>query len=65
MAPFGPLEGFTEAEVQNSFRQLFIGSDVSPENFDRAEALIDELRPESPLRHRLQVELEEIRQIKG
>ena len=29
--------------------------------FDKAEALLDELRPESPLRHRLSVELEEIR----
>ncbi|MEZ6073844.1 MAG: hypothetical protein R3C10_27080 [Pirellulales bacterium] len=31
--------------------------------FDRLEALIDELRPESPLRHRLGNELNEIREL--
>jgi hypothetical protein len=28
---------------------------------DRAEELLDELRPESPLRHRLSLELDELR----
>ena len=51
----------TEAEVQRSFRTLFKNKDVSPEAFERAEALLDELRAESPLRHRLSLELEEIR----
>ena len=32
------------------------------ETFAKAEELLDELRPESPLRHRLSVELEELRQ---
>jgi hypothetical protein len=32
-------------------------------SFDRAEQLLDELRPESPLRHRLTLELEELRTI--
>lgn len=31
------------------------------EDLDRAEELLDELRPESPLRHRLSVELDELR----
>ena len=32
------------------------------ESFDKAEELLeDELRPESPLRHRLTVELDELR----
>ena len=54
----------TEAEVQRSFRNLFKNKDVpSPETFDRAEALLEELRAESPLRHRLSVELEEIRKM--
>ena len=54
----------TEAEVQRSFRRLF-GKDheIEPDAFDKAEALLDELRPESPLRHRLQVELEELRRM--
>jgi hypothetical protein len=36
---------------------------VSVETFDRAEELLDELRLESPLRHRLTIELEELRNI--
>ena len=53
----------TESEVQRSFRNLFKNQDVSPEAFDRAEALLDELRAESPLRHRLSLELEDIRKL--
>ena len=53
----------TEAEVQRSFRNLFKGKDVPPETYDKAEALLDELRNESPLRHRLSVELEELRKM--
>lgn len=53
----------TETEVQRSFRKLFEISGVGPEVFLKAEALLDELRPESPLRHRLETELEEIRGI--
>ena len=51
----------TENEVQRSFRNLFKSKDVPPDTFDKAEALLEELRAESPLRHRLSVELEEIR----
>lgn len=53
----------TESQVQRSFRELFKSKDVSPEAFDKAEALLDELRAESPLRHRLSVELEDIRKL--
>lgn len=53
----------TENEVQRSFRNLFKSRDVSPEAFDKAEALLEELRAESPLRHRLSVELEELRKL--
>jgi hypothetical protein len=53
----------TEAEVQRSFRNLFKSKDVPPETFDKAESLLDELRPESPLRHRLSVELDELRKM--
>jgi hypothetical protein len=53
----------TEAQVQRSFRDLFKSRDVSVEVFDKAEALLDELRAESPLRHRLSMELEEIRKL--
>lgn len=64
MSEDSPL--LTEAEVQRSFRKLF-GKDrkVEPDAFDKAVALLDELRPESPLRVRLERELEELREIHG
>ena len=52
----------TEAEVQRSFRRLFRKDrEIEPDAFDKAVALLDELRPESPLRYRLEQELEELR----
>lgn len=52
----------TEAEVQRSFRKLFRKNRVlESDAFEKAETLLDELRPESPLRHRLERELEELR----
>lgn len=53
----------TEQEVSRSWRKLFTKTQVTSETFTRAEALIDELRAESPLRHRLATELDELRQI--
>ncbi len=53
----------TESEVQRSFRNMFKGQDVSADTFDKAEALLEELRAESPLRHRLSIELDEIRKM--
>jgi len=51
----------TEQEVSRSWSNLFRGSELSDDLVVRAEQLLDELRPESPLRHRLDVELDEIR----
>ena len=59
----GDFTLLTEAEVQRSFRNLFKSKDVPHETFDKAENLLDELRPESPLRHRLSIELEELRKM--
>lgn len=53
----------TEAEVQRSFRLVLKKLDSDFEALDKAEALLDELRPESPLRHRLASELEELRKL--
>lgn len=54
----------TEQEVSRSWRQLFQkGVEATNDTFDRADALIDELRPESPLRHRLSTELNELRRL--
>lgn len=52
----------TESEVERSFRRLFKNQEVSDETFEKAELLIDELRPENPLRHRLTLELDELRE---
>jgi hypothetical protein len=51
----------TEKEVSRSWRQLFKGGAYNEETFIKAESLLEELRAESPLRHRLQVELDELR----
>lgn len=52
----------TEQEVSRTWRKLFTRPVLNEEIFAKAEALIEELRPESPLRHRLGAELEELRQ---
>ncbi len=54
----------TEATVEKMFRTLINEPNATEEVFDKAEELLDEeLRPESPLRHRLSVELDELREI--
>lgn len=54
----------TEAEVQLTFNQLVNRDDINEETLEKAEDLLEELRAESPLRHRLSVELNEIRSLK-
>jgi len=51
----------TEQEIARSWRRLFSTREVNDEILGKAEALLDELRPESPLRHRLGTELDELR----
>jgi len=53
----------TEKEVSRSWQALFKGRDYSEETFEKAETLLDELRSESPLWHRLQAELVELRKL--
>ena len=53
----------TENEIQRTWRALFRDQEIGEETFMRAEALLEELRPESPLRHRLDGELNELRKI--
>jgi len=53
----------TEQEVSRSWRKLFVKTEITADTFIKAEALIEELRGESPLRHRLSSELEELRQL--
>ena len=60
----GDTAFLTEATVETMFRKLMNDSDRSEETFEKAEDLLEEeLRPESPLRHRLSVELEELRKM--
>ena len=44
---------------------MFAGGEATKETFTKAEALLEELRPESPLYHRLSSELDEIRKLKS
>ena len=54
----------TEATVEEMFRKLMGIPNRTEETFDKAEDLLEvELRPESPLRHRLSVELDELRSL--
>ncbi len=52
----------TEQEVARSWARLFKG-EKNRETFAKAEVLLEELRPESPLRHRLSNELDELREL--
>ena len=53
----------TEKEVSRSWHALFKGGEYNEQTFEKAELLLEELRPESPLWHRLNSELEEIRKM--
>ena len=55
----------TENEIQRTWRALFRDHEIDEETFARAEALLEELRPESPLRHRLDGELTELRKMRS
>ena len=55
----------TESEVSRSWNKLFKSGEFYRATFERAEALLDELRGTSPLRHRLMSELEELRELHG
>jgi hypothetical protein len=54
----------TEQEIARTWRILFREGECNEETFAKAEALLDELRPESPLRHRLDGELVELRRLR-
>jgi len=50
-----------ENYVSVQWQNLFNGESITKETLARAEELVEELRPESPLRFRLTAELDEIR----
>jgi hypothetical protein len=51
----------TEQEIARSWRKLFRDNALTSELLNKADLLLEELRPESPLRHRLEAELSELR----
>jgi hypothetical protein len=52
----------TEQEVARAWSRL-IQQPINDETIAKAESLLDELRGESPLRHRLNNELDELRDL--
>ena len=58
------IDLLTESTVEKMFREMMSDPNRSEASFDKAEELLEEeLRPESPLRHRLSVELDELRSL--
>lgn len=53
----------SERQVEKSFQKLVQTVDVSEDALEKADAMLEHLRPESPLRHRLAGELEELRKL--
>ena len=53
----------TEHDVLTVWRQLFQDHDINDTMMTQAEDLLDNLRPESPLRLRLATELQDIQKL--
>jgi len=54
----------TEQQIARSWQRLFTRRELDDQIVAKAEALLAGLRPESPLRHRLSGELEELRKLR-
>ena len=52
-----------DGDVTTLWRKLFRGQEITSLTLGKAEALLDDLSPESPLRLRLATELEELRKL--
>ena len=50
----------SQQDITLMWRQLFQGSHITNETIAKAQALLEELSPENPLRHRLGMELIQI-----
>lgn len=53
----------TESDATRLWQRLFRGQEITSQTLVEADSLVNELRPESPLRLRLSTELEEIRNL--
>jgi hypothetical protein len=45
------------------WRSLFNGQSITEASLDKAEAILDSMNPESPLRMRFETELQELRKL--
>jgi hypothetical protein len=54
----------TEQQIARSWRRLLSEGQFSDDIAAKAEALLEELRAESPLRHRLRTELDDLLRLK-
>ncbi len=63
LPPYKESVLLTEATVEQSIRKIINDPTRDDAALDRAEELLDELRPESPLRHRLGTEIDELRSL--
>ena len=52
-----------EGQVTMLWQKLFRGQEITSLTLEKAEALLDEMNPESPLRFRFATELEELRKL--
>ncbi|MEQ8667687.1 MAG: hypothetical protein RIC12_00855 [Pirellulales bacterium] len=52
-----------ESDANRLWQQLFHGQTVTSQTIAEADALVEDMHPESPLRLRLSAELEEIRDL--
>jgi hypothetical protein len=52
-----------ERDATRLWQQLFHGQCVTPQLLNEADSLINQLKPESPLRLRYMTELDEIRKL--
>jgi hypothetical protein len=53
----------TESEVERRFRKLVQSTTRNDESLQQAEELLESLRTESPLRHRLAQEIDDLREL--
>ncbi len=53
----------TERDATTMWRTLFNGQSITEASLDKAEAILDSMNPESPLRMRLATELQELRKL--
>ena len=57
------VQMMNESDATRLWQKLFGGQEITAQSFAKAETLLEELNPESPLRLRFSTELAEIRKL--